>query len=230
MLKLSENWLTEGLLDVEYKQYEFMAYLKKVEDKFNRLELYPYFTDILYHYESLLSYRDNKLDLLALFPKKLIDISLENTELIYEDLIPDAEYLNNIDKLVEFAIPKLRQLIRQGKFVYDEVERCVDVIELGIRPIYRREGYFMIEDGDIQVYEYQLGVFDGTTGSRILKTKLIRSYPKEFQLSYDSIRLDLVNESKLINPSTFLIDTPIRYPFEQTLLPVVKRILIKMLS
>jgi hypothetical protein len=42
MEKLKENWLTEGLIDFEYKKYVLLAYLKSVKESFSRVELYPF--------------------------------------------------------------------------------------------------------------------------------------------------------------------------------------------
>jgi hypothetical protein len=41
MESLKDNWLTDGLIDFEYKQYMLLAYFKSVKESFNRVELYP---------------------------------------------------------------------------------------------------------------------------------------------------------------------------------------------
>ena len=229
MLILSENWLSEGLLDVEYKQYELLSYLSKVEIKFDELELYPYFSDILAHYEALILYRNNKLNLKTMFPKELIDISLENTQLIYKDLITDEDYLVDIDTIVEFAIPKFRKTIGYGKFLKDEVEQCMDIIQLDSGMIQSSFGHFIIPDKNIEVYEYELGLYRSNNNSRILKTKLVRSYPRDLFISYESIRADLYANDKHSH-TVFLVESPIDYPLESTLLPMAKRLLFKKLS
>lgn len=230
MIKLSEDWLTSGVLDMEYKQYELLAYLQKVEKKFDDLKLYPYFSDIMGHYEDLINYKENKDLLQKGFPKKLVEISLSETKLKYEDLVLDGKYLIELDNLVNFALTELRKKISLGKFIFDEVERCIDILELGIVHYTSENGFFIIHDETIDVYEYQLGTFYKSNGSKALRTKLIRSYPKGFHLTYESIRMDLLNSTTLVNPSTFIIDSPIRYPIEETLLPITKRLLVKKLS
>ena len=53
-MKLKENWLTEGLIDFEYKKYQLLAYLKRVKDSFNKVELYPFLSDLVFSFSPLL--------------------------------------------------------------------------------------------------------------------------------------------------------------------------------
>jgi len=230
MIALDKDWMTKGILDIEYKQYELLAYLQKVENKFDNLKLYPYFTDLISHYDGLIKYKETKQLHRESFPKKLIEINLTNTTLTYEDLIIDGEYMLELDKLVDYSIVQMRKKISLGKFIFDEVERCIDILEMGVIHFNNNCGFFIIHGDTIDVYEYELGNFLQLDGAKGLKTKLVRCYPKGFHMTYESIRTDLVDGSKLINPSTFIIDSPIKYPIEETLLPITKRLLVKKLS
>jgi hypothetical protein len=53
MERLKDGWLTEGLIDFEYKKYQLMAYFKHVKESFNRVELYPFLSDLVFHYRNL---------------------------------------------------------------------------------------------------------------------------------------------------------------------------------
>jgi len=230
MVKLDDDWMTRGILDMEYKQYELLAYLQKVENKFDELKVYPYFSDLIHHYDGLTKYQKTKQLMNDSFPKVLIDINLRDTTLTYEDLILDSDYILELDKLVDFSLQELKKKITHGKFVYDEVEKCVDILEIGVIHFNSNRGFFIIHDENIDVYEYELGELIQLDGAKGLRTKLIRSYPKGFHLSYETIRTDLVNGSNIKNPSTFIIDNAIKYPIEETLLPITKRLLVKKLS
>ena len=43
MKDLDENWLTHGLIDIEYKKYIMMSYIQHVQDRFSDKKLYPVF-------------------------------------------------------------------------------------------------------------------------------------------------------------------------------------------
>jgi hypothetical protein len=53
MEKLSKDWLTQGLIDFEYKKYLLMAYLQTVKSSFGKVELYPFLADLVFHYRNL---------------------------------------------------------------------------------------------------------------------------------------------------------------------------------
>ena len=50
---LSENWLTEDIMDFEYKKYIVLGYLQNVETHFNEQKLYPDFAELIAHYKNL---------------------------------------------------------------------------------------------------------------------------------------------------------------------------------
>jgi hypothetical protein len=69
MEKLKENWLTEGLVDFEYKRYILLSYLKHVRESFSKTELYPFLSDLVAHYSNLKTLRENKSLMSESFPK-----------------------------------------------------------------------------------------------------------------------------------------------------------------
>jgi len=71
MEHLKDNWLTEGLIDFEYKKYQLLGYLKRVKESFYRVELYPFLSDLVFHYRNLMTLRENKLMTGESFPKEL---------------------------------------------------------------------------------------------------------------------------------------------------------------
>ena len=71
MEKLSKDWLTQGLIDFEYKKYVLLAYLKTVKQSFGKVELYPFLADLVLHYRNLTAVKENKALFRESFPKEL---------------------------------------------------------------------------------------------------------------------------------------------------------------
>ena len=69
MEKLSKDWLTQGLIDFEYKKYVLMAYLQTVKSSFGKVELYPFMADLVFHYRNLQALKENKALIRESFPK-----------------------------------------------------------------------------------------------------------------------------------------------------------------
>ena len=53
MKNLSENWITEGWVDFEYKKYVLLAYLQHVESQVKEGKLYPPLGELVQHYSKL---------------------------------------------------------------------------------------------------------------------------------------------------------------------------------
>ncbi|MFL5728155.1 MAG: hypothetical protein ACJ75J_01605, partial [Cytophagaceae bacterium] len=106
MKDLNKNWLTEGLMDFEYKKYLLLAYLQYVKENFNERKLYPYLSDLLFHYKNLLSIKDNKKLLRENFPKQISKADFEKLELIYDEIVNDDKVMQEIEDILAFSLPK----------------------------------------------------------------------------------------------------------------------------
>ena len=60
MEQLKVDWLTDGLIDFEYKKYVLLAYLKNVRANFDDKKLYPFMSDMVFHYQNLMTIKSNK--------------------------------------------------------------------------------------------------------------------------------------------------------------------------
>ena len=89
MEKLKESWLTDGLVDFEYKRYILLAYLNHVKASFGKVELYPFLSDLVLHYSNLKTLQENKSLISESFPKELSQDSLLKLEMTYKSLIGD---------------------------------------------------------------------------------------------------------------------------------------------
>ena len=59
-MTLSETWFMEGYIDFELQKYRLLAYLKEVRQSFEQAMLYPQLSDIVFHYNNLLGFKNNK--------------------------------------------------------------------------------------------------------------------------------------------------------------------------
>jgi hypothetical protein len=90
-------------------------------------------------------------------------------------------------------------------------------------------------NGDEQgtrVYEYRINIFeDRDEKYRGINTTFVSQYAKRFINTPEAIRTDLIYTRKnLPNPAVYHIESDIRFPLEQTLLPLAKQCLIKSIS
>ena len=78
MKNLESDWLTKGLIDFEYKKYILLAYLKTVRENFDDKKLFPYVSDLIFHYRNLQTIKEKKELMLENFPKSISQADFEN--------------------------------------------------------------------------------------------------------------------------------------------------------
>ena len=93
MKTLSQTWFAEGFIDFELKKYTLLAYLQEVNSYFTENKLYPQLADVIFHYNNMVRFRENKKFLQEHFPKKLTGIEVEKLQLLYEQMIEDDELM-----------------------------------------------------------------------------------------------------------------------------------------
>lgn len=235
MKKLSETWFAEGYIDFELKKYTLLAYLQEINTGFRENKLYPQLADIIFHYNNMLSFRDNKKLLQDQFPKRLTGIQLEKLTLLYEQVIEDDELMKELGDILNYATVKMQKTISDGAEIYEFVEEKIIIMPVGIVPLDNTEGYFFLINGnqkDTLVYQYRLTIFEKHDEKyRGIKTDFIDSWYRSITSTYEHIKLDLIRKkSGLPNPAVYAIETSLRFPVEETLLPVAKRYLVKFIS
>jgi len=235
MKSLNTNWITEGWVDYEYKKYILLAYLKQVSESFNSQKLYPFLSDLIYHYQNLVDFSEKKQLTANHFTKHLKKVDLEKFKMEYEKAIEEDDFMEEIDAILKFSIPKIKAALADGKTIYDFIEDNLNIEPIGIMPLITDFGYMILKNGnktEHKVYEYEITIFEKYSEQyRSLKTKYITSYTKKLIHSYESIKINLIKQDKTMpNPATYLIHSKLQLPLRETFLPVAKRELVRYIA
>ncbi len=235
MKTLPKNWITEGLIDFEYKKYQLLAYLQEVEREFKAVRLYPILGDLIEHYRTLNELNSGKTELRKFFPKALNGIDFSTAELKYESKVEEDSLMQEIGQITSFALPKLKHQIEGGKAIYEFVEDQVEFEPVGIQPIYNREGYILMtreSKSDIHVFRYRSN-FIQLSGElfRGITFWLVGIFQKSLFYTLEKLKMHLAREvGDLPNPATWRLHSSHLFPIEETLIPVGKRLLMKSVS
>lgn len=232
---LSKDWLTQGLIDFEYKKYLLLAYLKTVNQSFSKVELYPFLADLVFHYRNLVAIKENKTLIRESFPKELSLEEFKKLELSYRQLIEDDAVMSELESIIEFSIPQIKDSLKEGTIIYDLVESKCEISPVGVTPLYAKEGYLFVTqppEKETNVYRYQVSIFESNQEQlRSLNTEFIGRVEKTISKTYENIKLDLMKNFKdLPNPAAYLILSKMKFPFTETLMPVAKRLFVKHIS
>lgn len=232
MQQLHHNWITEGLLDFEYKKYILLAYLQEVNKSFYQSKLYPFLSDLVTHYNSIVALKEQKQQVTNNFPKNLSKIDLQNFKLHYESIIANEAYMEIIEEITNYAIPLLKKHVQQGVELYDFIEDKINLFSVGVMPLHNAEGYLFIKSNPkkaIQVFEYTITFFESASEKyRGIKAQYLTAYKSSTANTFENIKFDLIkNIKKFPNPATYALESKFDFPLQETLLPIAKRALVK---
>ncbi|NOT50847.1 MAG: hypothetical protein HOP10_06185 [Chitinophagaceae bacterium] len=235
MKQLSETWFAEGRIDFELKKYTLLAYLQEVNKYFTENKLYPQLADIIFHYNNIVAFRENKKYLQEHFPKKLTGIQLEKLQVLYEKMIADDELMEELESIIYYSEGKMKNIIRNGTQIYEFVEEKINISPVGIIPLDMNEGYFFLTSGAEKttgVYHYRLSIFEKHDEKyRSIRTLFIDNWERSISTTYEGMKSALIKRwDHLPNPAVYLIETNLSFPVDETLLPIAKRSLVKFIS
>ncbi len=160
---LKHDWLTQGLIDYEYKKYILLAYLKNIGQKFDASELYPFLSDLVFHYRNLEKIKNSKQLIFEHFPKTLSKADFEKLEITYRKVVQDDSVMEEIENIIAFALPQMIQAIEKGQELHSFVEENVELQPIGLASLYNKEGYLFINQDRskmISVYRYNVTLFE----------------------------------------------------------------------
>ena len=150
-------------------------------------------------------------------------------------MISDDAIMSEIESILDFSIPKMESYLREGKKIYDFIEDRMKIFPVGLMPLNSEFGYVFLKEGnstDTKVYEYQVTIFENPTEKyRGVHFSYLTIYEKSIMNTFEAIKSDLISfNKKFPNPATFVIETSLSIPFEETFLPLAKRTLVKRLA
>jgi len=235
MDKLSKDWLTQGLIDFEYKKYVLMAYLQTVKGSFGKVELYPFLADLVLHYRNLLALKENKALIRDSFPKELSLEEFKKLEISYRAMIEDDSVMSELESIINFALPQIKDSLQEGSVIYEYVESQCEISPVGVTPLYAKEGYLFVTqppEKETNIYRYQMSIFEGSQEQlRSLNTEFVERVEKNPGNTYERLKLELIKKFRdLPNPAAYLILARMKFPFVETLMPVAKRLFVKHIS
>jgi hypothetical protein len=235
MKTLSETWFADGYIDFELKKYTLLAYLQEINRHFRENKLYPQLAEVIFHYNNLVAFRENKKFLQEQFPKKLSGLQIEKLQVLYEQMIQDDELMQELEEIIDYSAAHMKTAITNGTEIYEFVEEKLTIQPVGIMPLNSKEGYFLLSDGSThttRVYSYHISFFEKHDEKyRSMRTEYIDSWRRSIGNTYEQIKAELISRKpEPVHPAVYAIETAIKFPVDETLLPVAKRSLVRYIS
>lgn len=234
-MKLNKDWLTHGLMDFEYKKYLLLAYLKEIQSFFDEKKLYPFLTELIFHYNNLIRLKENKSLLYENFPKQLSKADFEKLKLSYQHIVQDSDLMKVLEEIICFSIPRFEEGLNLGADIFEEVASHIVIEPIGIAPLVNDEGYLFIceaKSNSIHIFQYHIASFKlSDEQCKGIHTEYLRTMECNLVNTLEKIKVELIKtHKKFPNPATFAAFSKIQYPLNETLLPITKRKLMQQIS
>lgn len=234
-MKLGKDWITEHLIDLEFKRYQVLGYLQGVKKQFEEARVYPSLSELIYHYHNLIQLKKRTEDFHQSIPKQLDGIDLERLKLNYSEKAELDEAIDEVQNIIQFSIPLFQEGVEDGKKLFHLVEQQLSIQPIGISPLSNQEGYLLFHirsEKDIKAYYYRISVIENPEDkSRSLETRYITTYHSGLKTTYPNVKQELIREHPEIpNPSVYAIESSLAFPWEETLLPIAKRIFLSKMA
>lgn len=236
MKPLSLELFTGAVEDVEQTQYQILAGLQRAEAAFEKQQVYPHLGRLVTLHQGLMTVLERTEDFRSPDTGRITGIDWDEASVTYEWPELEGAEMTVVEDLIRWALPQIRSTIEEGREVYEYVEENTELETVGIVPSYLQEGYLMVPDRKsdvLHVLRYELStIHEEGEKHRALRTVHCRTIEQAgVDVHPSSIKLDLVEERRdLPNPATYFSNTDLQVPYKETLLPVVKRRLIRHLA
>lgn len=234
-MKLSETWFMEGYIDFELQKYRLLAYLQEVNKYFTETKLYPQLSDVVFHYNNLVAFRDSKKLMQDSFPRRIEQVDMQRLQIVYEEMLADNEVMQELERITNYALDEMKSVIDNGAGIYDFIEKQLSVQPVGILPLYKNEGYMLLRCGnnsDIHAYNYTISLFEHKDARyKGLRMHYLDSWKKSIVNTYEQVKKDIIRLCRVLpNPAVYSIEFPHVVPLNETLLPIAKRVLIRQIE
>jgi len=231
MERISLETFFSSETDLEIIQYRILGGIKEQNTYFDKKKIYPALASLIELKNSLEQIREERKSLSGKFPKQITGFDVKQQKIIFavQDHSDSYKNIDLVFELIDWALPLIKDSIEEGIVLFEFVEKNIIIEQVGILPIYKDEGYFMINDNtasELQVHRYECSLFSsGREKYRALKTEFVKSEKQKIiRRSPESIKYELIKERQdLPNPATFICDTNLDFPFTETIFPVAKR-------
>lgn len=225
---MDTDWLFDGILDAEQKQYVLLDYFQKMNQYLERMEVYPMFIELSLHLgnmQTLLTqnkilYTDRKL-------------TSNDDELVLSDLkVKDIPVLDD-DELVEYykilnnSQSQLYDYFNLAKSIWSIVFDSIEVVvKKNKNNLQSKSGFFSYKTTEaLYIWQYTTRKVYKTKGQTKTSVKLI------FKGQQDNLTIPEIistfsktyEKNKESNYPIFEVFCNDVFPLEQTLVPIFKR-------
>ena len=225
---LNTNWVFEGILDSEQKQYILLSYFQKLNKNLDDMKIYPMFTELSLHLGNVQSLINQNRILYTDKTLKSYDDELIINDLKLKDIPSlNTDEFNEYQKILKYSQPKLLDYFNVTKAFWSVVYDSVEVkLKKNKSNLNSKTGFFYYQSSE-NLYVWKYNTRTIVKKDSITKTfiKLIIEEPKK-DLTIPQIISKFYKEDKTdikTKVPVFEVLCTDMFPLNETLVPIFKR-------
>jgi hypothetical protein len=222
---LDTNWVFDGTIDSEHREYVLLSYFQKLNKKLDELKIYPMFTELSLHICNIQSLINSDRIIYTDKTLKSFDDELVITDLKTKD-IPELSLTEKDEykKILKYSHTKLIDYFNITKAFWSVVYDAT-IVKLRKNKKYLNSniGYFYYQSSTkLYVWKYTFKITNKEHGIKRATLKLILEEDKEDLTTRQIISKFYKEDTKNGSPIFEIISNDM-FPMDETLLPIFKR-------
>jgi len=226
---MDTEWLFNPPIDTEHKRYVLLSFFQKLNERFDKFEIYPSFIELSLHFANVRTMISENKMLTTNKKFEYFDDELMVSDLIYNQIpVLTDEENTHYQEILKYSAPKIYDYFNIAKSIWGLVNESVSVqLKKNKNELNNKSGYFYFNnktENNLYVWEYKLKKTKGSTEYRNYVNLIYSGVKDNLTLS------DIINNfSKWNKPDEntkypiFEVSGGEEYPLDQTLLPIFKR-------
>jgi hypothetical protein len=218
---LQPTWFIDHPIDMEHHQYILMAFIQRLEKALENRMLSSAMKELMFHQRNIEQFKISRLVLKGDFT--FTKEQAEHMHLIstLTDVDSRSEEIKNI---INWAIPKLDQVLKKTKSLWADIEGNMHLFFVGSQPEEKTEGYVMIRMSAsyiVDVYKFTVSSY---ASSKITKCEMLEVSNFEYKNKgdFEIIREKIQISTATTNKSFIGVDITTAYPMEESVIPVLE--------
>jgi len=225
---MDTDWLFEGIIDSEQKQYILLNYFQKLNKNLEEMKVYPMFTELSLHLGNIQTLINQNKILYVEKSLSSFDDELLITDLRMKDIpvMADDEYLE-YQKILKYSHPKLQDYFGITKSIWAVVYESIQVsVKKNKNNLESNTGFFFYKTKEeTYIWRYNTRKIPKSNNETKTFLKLVHQGSLEDLTINDLILkfLSTKEEVKTHKFPVFEVTCNDVFPLEETLVPIFKR-------
>jgi hypothetical protein len=237
MTTLDLKKLTSCGSDWEANQYKLLIKIKEWLSNFNKNKLFPSIEDAIQLNLALEDLLRENIESKLWFDNEIRGQNGNEKLVVFEKAHQVGNQLDKLLDFIDWALQLNRPVLEEGRIIKNFVEDNLFLTKVtNYEKNYHGKGYFCLPDNKndlLNIYLYEV-IWDWSENElyQQINSHLVRSIPQNtVQCSIEDLVNDFIQTSQdLHEPVTYLFETDLDFPYDETMFPIAEEALLKHLA